>query len=111
MFMTCGSFWSTWIAMRWVLPSAARLGAAKASRSRMAVASRRNMMVLLSAYCRVIASEAEQSAIFVERPWNSQWRRWGDDRASRPDQYIPVFGQEQYLPDADLDRRRRRYDV
>src|SRR5581483_9986135 len=117
MFITAGSFWSTWMATRWVLPSAASADEASAIDSAAAVARRRNMGNSLVCYF-VIASEARVARVSQRvRPSragpmiNSAIPGTPHIACARAGylwsyQCIAVFGEKQYLPDADLHRCR-----
>src|ERR1700738_2693707 len=48
MFMTCGSFWSTWMVTRWVLPSAAGLAETNAIDSNAEVAKQRRKLRMMN---------------------------------------------------------------
>src|SRR5581483_12278773 len=71
MFITAGSFWSTWMAMRCVLPSAASADEARAIDSAAAVARRRNMGDSLVCYF-VIESEARVARVSEAIPGDPQ---------------------------------------
>src|SRR5689334_8221512 len=100
------------MAMRWVLPSAASADEATAIDSAAAVARRRNiekLLGLLPRHCE--RGEAIHSFFPRQDGLLRRSAPRNDENGLWSYQSISVFGQMQYLPDADLDRGRGRNDL